>query len=74
MTKFLLLSVVLLITFKSQSQDYFKPIDSIIHLYEGKNIPGFSVRVTKNGKTVYSNHAGYANLEKKEKITENQWS
>ena len=70
MTKFLLLSVVLLITFKSQSQDYFKPIDSIVHLYEGKNVPGFSVRVTKNGKTVYSNQAGYANLEKKEKITD----
>lgn len=69
MAKFLLLSVVLLITFKSQSQDYFKPIDSIVRLYDGKNIPGFSVRVTKNGKTVYSKHAGYANLEKKGKIT-----
>ena len=70
MNKFLLLTTLLLITFKSQSQDYFKPIDSIIRLYEGKNVPGFIVRVTKNGKTVYSNRAGYANLEKKEKIND----
>ena len=53
MNKFLLLTTLLLISFKLQSQDYFKPIDSIIRLYEGKNIPGFIVRVTKNGKTVY---------------------
>jgi len=70
MNKFLLLTTLLLISFKSQSQDYFKPIDSIIRLYEGKSIPGFIVRVTKNGKTVYSNRAGYANLEKKEKIND----
>ena len=70
MQKSLLLSALLLITFKSQSQDYFKPIDSIVKLYEGKNLPGFTVSVTKNGKNVYSNQAGFANLEKKEKITD----
>ncbi len=70
MIKFILLSVLLLTVLESRSQDYFKPIDSIVKLYEGKITPGFSVRVTKNGETVYTKHAGYADVKKKLKITD----
>ena len=61
----------LLFATHTKAQDYFKPIDSIINLYKGKEVPGFAVLVSKDGKTVYSKNAGYANLEKKVKITDN---
>lgn len=70
MKNVLLLLALTLITQYSKAQDYFKPIDSIVKLYEDKDIPGFAVVVSKNGKTLYSRNAGYANLEKKEKITD----
>lgn len=70
MNKSLLLATLFAGSFIAHAQDNFKPIDSIVKLYEGKNIPGFSVRILKDGKTVYNNHAGYANLEKHSKITD----
>lgn len=70
LSSFLFLAFILF-TVNSNAQDYFKPIDSVIKLYEGKAVPGFTVLVTKNGKKLYSSNAGYANLEKREKITDN---
>lgn len=70
MKKMLLLLAVVLVASYTNAQNYFKPIDSIIKLYDGKDTPGFAVLVSKNGKTVYNKQAGYANLLKKEKITD----
>ena len=70
MKKLLLLLAFLLITTHIKAQNNFKPIDSIIKLYDGKKKPGFAVLVTKNGKTLYNKQAGYANLDKKEKISD----
>ncbi|WP_116788108.1 serine hydrolase [Flavobacterium psychrotrophum] len=70
MKKNILLLAITFITAQLHAQDYLKPIDSIVKLYAGKEIPGFAVLVSKNGKTLYSRNAGYANLEKKEKITD----
>lgn len=70
MKKLVLLLAIMLTTMHLKAQDYFKPIDSIIKLYDGENKPGFTVLVSKNGKVLYSKQAGYANLENKEKITD----
>lgn len=70
MKRLLLFSLILLTALSAQSQDHFKPIDSIVKLYEGKLEPGFSIRVVKDGKTIYSKNVGYADLTKKEKITD----
>ncbi|WP_116789434.1 serine hydrolase domain-containing protein [Flavobacterium psychrotrophum] len=70
MNKSLLLATLFAGTFIAHAQDNFKPIDSIVKTYESKNGPGLSVRILKDGKTVYNNHAGYANLEKNTKITD----
>ena len=70
MNKFQLVVTLLASSFFAHAQDYFAPVDSIVKTYEGKDVPGFSVRILKDGKTVYNNHAGYANLEKHIKITD----
>lgn len=70
MNKSLLLATLFAGSFIAHAQDTFKPIDSIVKTYEGKDGPGLSVRILKDGKTVYNNHAGYANLEKNIKITD----
>ncbi|MFP5439558.1 MAG: serine hydrolase domain-containing protein [Bacteroidia bacterium] len=70
MNKSLLVATLLASSLFAHAQDYFAPIDSIVKTYEGKNVPGLSVRILKDGKTVYNNHAGYANLEKHTKITD----
>ncbi|AWG26749.1 serine hydrolase domain-containing protein [Flavobacterium kingsejongi] len=70
MKKLIVLLAIMLTTMQLKAQDYFKPIDSIMKLYDGKNKPGFTVLVSKNGKVLYSKQAGYANLEGKEKITD----
>ncbi|MFP9118483.1 serine hydrolase domain-containing protein [Flavobacterium sp. RNTU_13] len=70
MNKSLLVVTLLASSFFAHAQDYFAPVDSIVKTYEGKEVPGFSVRILKDGKTVYNNHAGYANLEKHIKITD----
>lgn len=71
MNKSLLLALLLACCFFTHAQDNFAPIDSIVKTYEGKTVPGFSVCITKNGKTVYNNHAGYANIEKNKQIKDN---
>ncbi|UUC44084.1 serine hydrolase domain-containing protein [Flavobacterium cerinum] len=70
MKKLILFWVIIMIGIPVNAQDYFKPIDSIIHHYKGRKTPGFSVLVSKNGKTLYHKHAGYANLKKEEKISD----
>lgn len=70
MNKSLLAATLFASSFFAHAQDYFTPIDSIVKTYEGKYVPGFSVRILKDGKTVYNNLAGYANLEKHIKITD----
>ena len=58
---------LLLPLYFATAQENFKPIDSLLNLYKDK--PGLSVMVTKNGKVVYQNQAGYADMESKELIT-----
>ena len=70
MNKSLWMATLLASSFFAHAQDYFAPLDSIVKTYEGKDVPGFSVRILKDGKTLYNNHVGYANLEKHTKITD----
>ena len=70
MNKSLLVATLFASSFFAHAQDYFAPLDSIVKTYEGKDVPGFSVRILKDGKTLYNNHVGYANLEKHTKITD----
>lgn len=70
MNKSLLAATLFASSFFAHAQDYFAPLDSIVKTYEGKDVPGFSVRILKDGKPLYNNHAGYANLEKHTKITD----
>lgn len=70
MNKSLLVATLFASSFFAHAQGYFAPLDSIVKTYDGKDVPGFSVRILKDGKTLYNNHVGYANLEKHTKITD----
>lgn len=45
------------------SSDEQKRIDMIFDKWAGKDLPGYSIAITKNGKQVYSKGYGAANLE-----------
>ena len=59
----------LLLSTASISQNNFKPIDSLLALYNKPGSPGISIQVVKDGKVLYSKQSGFADIENKKSLT-----
>ncbi|MDH7445976.1 serine hydrolase domain-containing protein [Aquimarina sp. 2201CG14-23] len=71
-----LIKIVLFILFISSTNNLFSQnqIDSlkkkIENYIESKNIPGISISIVKSDSIIFSGGIGYANIEKKERVTD----
>ena len=65
----LILPLLFLFAYNSAAQDYSSRIDSLFKKYDGKNVPGASVMIIKDGAVLYKRGYGLADLEANERIT-----
>ncbi|MBT2561913.1 beta-lactamase family protein [Pedobacter sp. ISL-68] len=70
--KLILATLILLISFEAESQNYTDSLSSALTDYLNKNeIPGFAVMILNQDKIVYEKGFGYANIEKKQPFKTN---
>lgn len=68
--KKLFVGILLFLAVSVHSQNNFWPVDSLLVPYYKDQTAGVSVLVVKDGKVLYNKQAGYANIEKKQPITD----
>ena len=71
MNKYYLSILFIFLTLSSFSQDYKSEINAIVSSNYEENSPGISILVSKDGKSIYKNAFGLANLKSKNKTIVN---
>jgi CubicO group peptidase (beta-lactamase class C family) len=59
----ILISFLISQGFAQNKKNNYVKIDSLLHEYSNSTSPGFAIVITKNGKIIYKNKIGLANIE-----------